>query len=481
MKVTFNKGAVMGIASLSFLALFACTGPVDSDSGDLADSGADTDTTSPPTGAYTFEARDGSGSSVSYSGQVFRHLLIDELKHRVGGLTSRIDSGLTLESGDVEAELEFYLSFDSASGGEVELSIGADLPFAQSTFDDVSSNKDLWGKLAGNDATGQHKDWSTDFVGGTEAGSTPQKLLEAWVAELDAAAVARSNGTVPLDPTGAPLSSVALTEDGRDLQQLLEKFLRVSIAFSQGTDDYLDDDLDGKGLNADHTSLEDGASYTALEHAWDEGFGYFGAAQTYGSLTATERAVGYHDADEDGKIDLLTEKSWGHSGNAGSRDVGSQNNTNMSGEAFAAFLEGRALLANTEGALTDAEMETLKGHRDAAVAAWERAIAATAIHYINETLVDTAALGTDAYSFADHAKHWSELKGFALGFQFNPRSSLSDADFVALHAHIGSAPELDSSNKEAAKADLLAARALLVQAFDVDPVNVGDDGGLGGW
>lgn len=301
------------------------------------------------------------------------------------------------------------------------------------------------------------------------------------MAELDAAAVARASGSVPLDPTGAPLSAVHLTEDGRDLQQLLEGFLRVGIAFSQGADDYLDDDLDGKGLNADHSALQDGKSYTALEHGWDEGFGYFGGARNYGMLSFAERALGAFDIDEDGKIDLLTEVSWGHANSAGQRDLQSQNGTNMGGEAFEAFLEGRALLASKKRALTEAELTTLKRHRDDALAAWELSLAATSIHHLNQVLVQNAALGTEDYSFAAHAEHWSALKSIALGFQFNPRSALSDTDFAELHSHLGSAPELDVTKKQAAKTDLLAARSVLVRAFGIDAVNVGDEEGVGGW
>ena len=64
-------------------------------------------------------------------------------------------------------------------------------------------------------------------------------------------------------------------------------------------------------------------------------------------------------------------------------------------------------------------MNELKAHRDAALSAWEKAIAATVVHYINDVIGDMEA---EDYSFYDHAKHWSEMKGFALSFQFNRRS-----------------------------------------------------------
>jgi hypothetical protein len=85
---------------------------------------------------------------------------------------------------------------------------------------------------------------------------------------------------------GSIVSSVYLTEQGHDLQQLIQKFLGVAIGFSQGADDYTDDDTEGKGLMATHSEAADGKAYTALEHAWDEAFGYFGAS---GTMTRTKQ------------------------------------------------------------------------------------------------------------------------------------------------------------------------------------------------
>ena len=93
------------------------------------------------------------------------------------------------------------------------------------------------------------------------------------------------NGTYPQTSAGEPVASVFVTSDGRDLQQLISTFLRVAIAYSQSADDYLDDDTEGKGLLSDHSAPEDGKPYTALEHAWDEGFGYTGMTRRYADLS----------------------------------------------------------------------------------------------------------------------------------------------------------------------------------------------------
>ncbi len=351
----------------------------------------------------------------------------------------------------------------------------------------MSTDKDLVSKIAGNDPAGQHEDWTTDFVGWPHPSvTTPESLVRLWFAEIDAAAVAWSNGVVPVDPDGAPVPAVYVSADGVDRQQLLQKFLLGAVAFSQGADDYLDDDLAGSGLLAPHAEAETDKPYSSLEHAWDEAFGYFGAARDYPAFSdELVASPTYADTFEpDGAIDLTSEVNWGHSQNAAKRDLGAVVATNFTAEAWEGFAGGRALLARVEGEPTADQLAELKAYRDQAVGAWEAAIGATVVHYVNDVLREMGELGTPDYSFGDHAKAWSELKGFALSFQFNPRSPLSDDDFAELHDLLGTAPVLgDASPAELDqyRADLRAARQLVGDAFGFDAGNLGDDHGEGGW
>jgi hypothetical protein len=117
-----------------------------------------------------------------------------------------------------------------------------------------------------------------------------------------------------------------------------------------------------------------------------------------------------------------------------------------------------------------------------ALDAWEKGVAATVVHYINDTLQDMGKMDTADYSFGTHAKHWSEMKGFALGLQFNRFSPLSDADFGKLHEHMGNAPVLTGASDLAAyKQALLDARDLLQTSYGFDAGNMGDDNGENGW
>ncbi len=488
----------MSIATLLFL-LLACKGGDDDTSNTDGgadggtdggtDGGADGGGTWTATDAYEFESAFAPGTSaVAYDGQVMRQLLIDDMKTHLSGITARIDGGSFFPApGDVAEELLFYFEFDSSTSGQVPLLKATDPAPLQSVYDEVSSGKNLVDKLAGNDTATDHRDWSTAFVGWPQDGvASPEDLVRAWISEIDAAAVARANGSIPLDPQGNPIGAIYLMADGRDLQQLLEKFLRAGVNFSQGTDDYLDDDVAGKGLLADHTAPDGSNPWTPLEHQWDEGFGYFGASRTFGGWSDELIASpGYVDVDGDGAIDLLRELTWGHAGNAAKRDLGASAEAPMdlTAQAWEGFMNGRALLSATAGAaLTEAQMTELKGWRDQAVRAWELAIATTVVHYINDQLQDLGRIGTTDYVFADHAKHWSEAKGFALAFQFNPRSPLSDADFALLHERLGTAPVLTGEAEiDAHRQDLIEARALLGAAYGIDPKNLGDDDGTGGF
>jgi hypothetical protein len=183
-------------------------------------------------------------------------------------------------------------------------------------------------------------------------------------------------------------------------------------------------------------------------------------------------------------IDLKSEYDFGNSQNAAKRDRGAVVASSFTADAFNGFHAGRTLLASIEGELTDAELDELRGHRDQALGAWEGAVAATVVHYINDTLQDMGKFGTEDYSFTSHAKHWGELKGFALGFQFNPHSVMSDADFETFHDLVGTAPVLPShpqADIDAYHADLLEARELMGSAYGFAPENLGDDNGENGW
>lgn len=423
---------------------------------------------------YVYDSRFTPGtSSVAYSGQTFRQVLIADMSAYIEALTMAIDSGMSPVDGDILAALNFYYQFDVTTGGGVDILLSTMPASVQGVYMDISaSGANLKSKVAGGEAMYDHQDWATAFTGwgGDGGGGSPDALVQYWLGQLDDMAVARGLGVIPTDPGGNSITKVYVTATGLDLKQLLQKFLLMSITYSQGTDKYLDSATAGAGLLAPNTQDTD-KPYTKLEHAWDEGFGYFGAARGYNLHTDAENASpGYFDANNDGAIDLKAELNYGASVNAAKRDLGADPTgpTDFSKAAMDAFLHGRAIIAAAGDELTAGELAELEALRDAAVANWEMAIGATVIHYINEVLADMGEFGTPAYNFLDHAKHWSEGKGFALGLQFNPRAYVGGATAAQLNTLLRDKPVLPSAPQaeiDAYVVDLLAARALLQTAY----------------
>ena len=319
---------------------------------------------------------------------------------------------------------------------------------------------------------------------------TPEAVLLDLFGRVEALVIARFEGRIPTDPDEVRIPAPFVSAEGVDYRQLILKYLAGAIALSQAADDYLDDDLPGKGLLSDNTvpvaSGGETKPYTALEHVWDEGFGYFGAARNYRDYTDDEIASaggrpdwqGAHDTDGDGRIDLLSEFNQGHSVNAAKRDRGSTaaSPTDLTKDAWDAFIAGRQLITATNGPLSTEDAATLQEHRNTLLLAWERAIAATAVHYVNDTLEDMADYGTNDYKFLDHAKHWSELKGFTLALQFDVNhSQLTVAELQQIHDLLGTAPVLPNASTASVSGyrdDLLQVRSILGEAFSFTTANL---------
>ncbi|MCJ8296631.1 MAG: DUF4856 domain-containing protein, partial [Colwellia sp.] len=393
-------------------------------------------------------------SSVSYGGQSARHALIAELKHYIGkgGLQADLDNGDLTTKADVIAKLNSLYNADENSWDALNITFTT---AKQTKFSELSSSyKSLKDKVAGQDTGGQHKDWSTEFAGwGAKGSTTPVDLIDTYFQQIADIAIDNlgNNRYAPgADQVAENEIPVYVTDNGLDLNQLIQKFLLMSVTYSQATDDYLDED---KGLATDNISgdKEGTKDYTKLEHQFDEGFGYFGAARDYLAYNDNEIAGkvstdedgrsdwnGQHDTDGDGAIDLKSEKNFGNSVNAAKRDRsskllpdGSANPaaTDYTTQAMEAFLQGRKLINDNAGMdLTADQKAELLTYRDAALNAWERGVVATVIHYINDLDADLAKVGTAEFDYATTAKHFSELKGFALGLQFNPYSPIAGTD-----------------------------------------------------
>jgi len=481
-----NKKFVLLTLTLS-IALAGCGS--DNDTNTLGSSALDI--TVPETYSFTSQFEDFADvSSVSYSGQIARQVLIEDIKALISNtdLTNLDDRQNALdmlnaiyskENSDIDATPYTFSKTD------VTLTPGP-------TYGDISTGKDIKGKLAGEDNALRHGDlkgWAT----GLDADPTPDEFVQYLFGLL------ADNVVNPLDRIN-PVDNVSVlaphvTENGVDLQQLVQKFLVMGVTYSQGTGDYLSDDLgEGKGiLSSAAQKVKDDvpSAYSTLEHSWDEGFGYFGAARDYNDYTDLEirakegRAEynkGFHDTNGDGLIDLNAEINFAASVNAAKRDVGSAESapTDFTKATFDAFLKGRALITQQPEGYEAALLE----QRDVIVNNWEKTYAATIVHYINELLQDMANFDTDDYSFTGHAKHWSEMKGFALGLQFNPNALMSIDNVIAVNTFFGDQPVLPTASVNDIaeyKTNLLSARTIFQQSYSFADANVGDENGANGW
>lgn len=436
----------------------------------------------------TYHFTDGNQqSTVSYSGQTARMVLINELNQYINSeLQAELNDQTLTTRQQVLDKLNSFYQISAQQYEETADNFIIDFIDSpeQTTLREISSSqKDLFGKIAGSDEVGQHKDWNNgDFEGwGAKGSTTPHDLLQIYFGLLADHAEEFINGSQRTEfnqPGGTVITSIYITEDGRDLKQLIQKFLLGAVAFSQATDDYLDNDTADKGLLSSNIPEANGDVYSALEHVWDEGFGYFGAARDYlaysdeeiaGAGGRDDYANSRHDSNDDGFFDLYAEVNLGNSVNAGKRDRGSVSGTDFSTAAFQGFLQGRKIINDNLGnPLTQQQMDDLVVQRDQILDAWEKAISATIIHYINDTHADLERLRTDDndFSYPDLAKHWSEMKGFALNLQFNPHSPVSDANYTLLHNLMGDAPVLTIDDIADYQADLIQARDLLQQAYN---------------
>jgi hypothetical protein len=417
---------------------------------------------------YTFASRFVEGeSSVAYTGQAARLLLLRELVARIERTDDAAVAGQSAEQ--LRAGFEFLLDFKAENGGTPEepLRVSAfGTPLLQQTIGEVGVAS-LRSKLRDVDL-----DDATPVIGWRAGDRTASGVLDDIVDDLVATLVDRQTA-VPASPAGDPIAVASVGADGVDHRALLERYLRGAVAFSQATDDYLDDTTPAKGLLSDNVVAVDGKPYTELEHAWDEAFGYFGAARSYGTHTAADNAAGVVDDDGDGRADWLTEVNYGDALPAAARDRDSATGTTLGDDVFEAFVSGRHLITTAAGPLSDEQLDQLKTLRAVIEAQWERAIAATAIATVND-LVATLAADEATYDFLAHARLWSELKGTLLSLQFNPRSPWrTDVDdHVAAHALLGDAPVIERANFADATADLQALRALLQETYLLDDADV---------
>lgn len=422
------------LLAISSLFLYACGGDDDDDNGALDD-----ETKIEVPQAYVFGSRFEEGtSSVAYSGQVVRNLLLQDLKAVTDSVGKDGASPISVDN-----MLNLY-AYDDGLNLETRTSTGS-IPALENNYSALSTGKNLVGKISDAPVIGYD--------------ITADELVRDWFGQI-------AENSQDSNKIGTAMAYT--TDDGVDLSQMINKVLIGAVPYYQATGVYLNGLLE-----RDNSEARDGVDpYTAMEHGWDEPFGYFGAARDYARYSDDQLAGSVDDftfdSNGDGSIDFKSEYNFGLSRNAAKRDNGGSG-IDLTKDIFEAFLAGRTAITN------QGSVEEISMHRQAASEGMEKVIAATVVHYINDTLSDMSNLGTPDENRTDLNKHWAEMKGYTVALQYNPFKLITDGQLRELHGIMGTAPKYDepgSSAYSSQVANYQRAKVVLQTAYGFSNTNM---------
>ncbi len=229
--------------------------------------------------------------------------------------------------------------------------------------------------------------------------SLDQAIFETYIDSLAKASkstVSGSNGVAgvvasPLDPNKKYLCD----EKGIEWTQVIEKGLMGALIYYQATAVYLDDAKIGNMV--DNTTIISGEG-TAMEHGWDESFGYLGVPI-------------------EAPLSITGIRFWGKYTNDRNTLLNTYNNL------CNAYIKGRAAISAKDYTTRDAQATIIRD-------TWEKVVAATIISYVNTTKANFA---NDA--IRNH--NCSEIKGFLMNFKYNPSKKITTAQIIQLENYLG--------------------------------------------
>lgn len=214
------------------------------------------------------------------------------------------------------------------------------------------------------------------------------------LANASLSTVAGSNGVAGVVVSTTDASKKYLfDENGVEYTQIIEKGLMGAVFYYQAINTY----LSPAGMNVDNSVLVPGNG-TAMQHHWDEAFGYVGAPIDFPSNLSG----------------LLYWAKYSNTVNP----LLSTNATLMN-----AFLKGRAAINNNDYTVRDEQIVIISK-------TWEIISAASAIHYINESLTN---IGDDA--LRNHSL--SEAVAFIKALFYNANKTISEQQILDAVNHIG--------------------------------------------
>jgi hypothetical protein len=343
-------------------------------------------------------------NSVSYGGQIARHVLHDSLKKLAG-------KGNGSPNAKLKTQMMEYFKGAKSGHGIIAPTTKGPFIIKQAKVEEISKGKNLAGKTY------------KGSINGMPNGMTGVELLEFWIdkASGEKKGVDKANGM--------------------NYPQLISKFIMGAVFYNQAVDNYLDEKL-GAQMKPNNKPYKKGAAYTGKEHSWDEAFGYFGAPghtlkltpkDVYNIAKRKKAGVAVADYNKDGKIDLKYEMAFAPAYYAAGFDAsvyGKSNGTDYLHTITRAFLDGRKVIESAKGkALSDLQRNQLREYATVISRNWEKTLAEATYKYAGSVYKDMTKLktimdarGDTSKVLMNYIKHWGELKGFSLALQTGKRN-----------------------------------------------------------
>lgn len=219
-------------------------------------------------------------------------------------------------------------------------------------------------------------------------------------------------------------------ENGVEPAQMIAKGLMGALLYYQATTVYLGDDK----MNVNNTEVTPGKG-TAMQHHWDEAFGYFGAPVDYITNNGAEATN-----------DPTTKTwYWAHYANGRAQVV------DVREAIFNAFIEGRAAINRNDLETRDEAIQTIRRN-------WEKLVAINVVHYTNASIQDI-----DNGNTGNLYHHWSEAKAFLNAFIYNIDRTITNAQLAEMNNLFGESPV--AANPEALRENLQEVNLILQEAF----------------
>jgi hypothetical protein len=221
--------------------------------------------------------------------------------------------------------------------------------------------------------------------------------IESWIDSLVTSSASLSEGSNGvagvISSTTNPSKNYLFAANGYEYTQLIEKGIMGAVLYYQTTSVYLGDDK----MNVDNTTVVEDKG-TAMQHHWDEGFGYLGANNSFPQEITDLR---FHAKYCNGRDGML--------------------NTNS--KLGNAFIEGRFAIDKGNTNERDVAIAQVRSN-------YELVIGASAIHYVNSARSNIADV-----ALRNHAL--SEAYAFVYSLKFNVERSFTTSQIDAMLALFG--------------------------------------------